>query len=202
MLDRLRTQRCSSHHDLVTRRADVHPAAAPAGDSRRAEPYLAGLVLSGRRVVVIGAGCVAARRVPALLEAGAEVELIAPEAAESLRAAAADGDLAWRRREYAAGDLEHAWYALVATDDPSVNRAVSLEAERRRVFCVRADDRHAATAWTPATSRVDGVTVGVLSGGDPHRSRRVRDALADALSALGLAATAGRSAGRSRRSAA
>lgn len=147
----------------------------------RAEPYLAGLVLTGRRVVVLGAGAVASRRIPALLDAGAGIEVIAPEASESVRTAAADGRLVWHPRRYAAGDLAGAWYVLVATDDAAANGAASLEAERDRVFCVRADDRYAATAWTPATTHVDGVTVGVLSGGDPRRSRRVRDLLVAAL---------------------
>lgn len=148
------------------------------------EPYLAGLVLRGRRVVVLGAGQVAARRVPVLLDAGAQIEIIAPTAVGSLQDAATAGRLGWHRRRYAVGDLEQAWYVLVATDDPAANRAASIEAERSRVFCVRSDDRGAATAWTPATRSVDGVTVGVLSGGDPHRSRQVRDALVEVVSRL------------------
>lgn len=160
----------AGHDDQVTIASPTPP-----------EPYLAGLVLQGRRVVVLGGGPVAARRVPVLLDAGAQVEIIAPAVVASLRAAAIGGRLLWHRRAYVAGDLENAWYVLVATDDPAANRAASAEAERRRVFCVRSDDRGAATAWTPATSRVDGVTVGILAGGDPHRSRQVRDALVEVL---------------------
>ena len=53
--------------------------------------YPLGLKLSGRRVLVVGAGPVAARRVPALLAEGAAVELVAPGAHEDLRALAEDG---------------------------------------------------------------------------------------------------------------
>jgi uroporphyrin-III C-methyltransferase/precorrin-2 dehydrogenase/sirohydrochlorin ferrochelatase len=45
------------------------------------------------------------------------------------------------------------------------------------VFCVRADDRHAATAWTPAVTRHGPVTVAVLGGGDPRRAVAVRDSV-------------------------
>ena len=43
-------------------------------------------------------------------------------------------------RAYADGDLDGAWYVLACTDDPQVNAAVVAEAERSRIFCVRADD--------------------------------------------------------------
>ncbi|MGW4298134.1 uroporphyrinogen-III C-methyltransferase, partial [Micromonospora chersina] len=51
----------------------------------------------------------------------------------------------------------------------------------RRIFCVRADDRAAATAWTPAVTRHGPVTVAVLGGGDPRRAMSVRDAVRELL---------------------
>ncbi len=70
---------------------------------------------------------------------------------------------------------------LIATDDPDANAAASAEAEARRVWCVRSDDAEAATAWTPATGRSEGVTVAVLTGRDPRRSAAVRDAVVEGL---------------------
>ena len=67
----------------------------------------------------------------------------------------------------------------VAVDDPAAAAAVSAAADERRIFCVRADDRHAATAWTPAVTRHGPVTVAVLGGGDPRRAMAVRDAIRD-----------------------
>ena len=138
-------------------------------------PYLSGLRLGGRRVVVVGAGQVAERRLVRLLEAGAAVQVIAPQASARIVRLDRAGRLHWIPRRYAEGDLEGAWYVLAATDDPSCNEQVSAEAERRHIFCVRADDREQATAWTPATGEIDGVQVGVLAGGDHRRSRRIRD---------------------------
>lgn len=142
-----------------------------------APAYLSGLRLSGRLVVVIGAGGVAERRLDRLLEAGAEITVIAPQATDLIKGLAAKGALTWLPRAYAEDDLDGAWYALVATDDHDCNDRVSAEAEQRRIFCVRSDDRHAATAWTPASGQVDGVQLGVLAGGDHRRSRRIRDHL-------------------------
>ncbi|URN11587.1 uroporphyrinogen-III C-methyltransferase [Streptomyces radiopugnans] len=143
--------------------------------------YPVGLRLTGRRVVVLGGGTVAQRRLPALLAAGADVLLIAPSATPSVEAMAEAGELRWERRAYRPGDLDGAWYAVVATDDAEANAAASAEAEERRVWCVRSDDADAATAWTPATGRSEGVTVAVLTGRDPRRSAAVRDAVVEGL---------------------
>jgi uroporphyrin-III C-methyltransferase/precorrin-2 dehydrogenase/sirohydrochlorin ferrochelatase len=91
--------------------------------------------------------------------------------------------LDWQRRPYAEGDLEDAWYAVAATDDAAVNAAVVAEAQRRRIFCVRADDGDQGSAVTPAVGEHEGLTVGVLSGGEPRRSAAVRTALIEALHA-------------------
>jgi len=61
-------------------------------------PYLLGLRLDGRRVLVVGGGAVATRRIPALLDAGADVELVSPEVTASLEDLAAAGRIRWSRR--------------------------------------------------------------------------------------------------------
>jgi uroporphyrin-III C-methyltransferase/precorrin-2 dehydrogenase/sirohydrochlorin ferrochelatase len=146
-----------------------------------APAYPVGLRLSGRRVVVLGGGQVAQRRLPPLVAAGADLVLVSPSATPSVEAMADAGELRWERRAYRAGDLAEAWYALIATDDPAANAEASAEAEARRVWCVRSDDAEAATAWTPATGRSEGVTVAVLTGRDPRRSAAVRDAVVEGL---------------------
>jgi uroporphyrin-III C-methyltransferase / precorrin-2 dehydrogenase / sirohydrochlorin ferrochelatase len=143
--------------------------------------YLAGLTLAGRRVVVVGGGTVAQRRLPRLVASGAQVEVISPAATPSVEAMASSGTVTWHRRPYTDGDLTDAWYVLCCTSDPTVNEAVSTEAERQRVFCVRADDGDAGTAVTPATGDHDGLLVGVLAGGAFRRSAAVRDELLTAL---------------------
>ncbi|WFF01038.1 uroporphyrinogen-III C-methyltransferase [Micromonospora sp. WMMD964] len=144
-------------------------------------PYPLGLRLHGRRVVVVGGGAVATRRVPALLDAGADVLLVAPELTPALRARADAGRLHWVPRRFAPEDLDGAWLVQVAIDDPIAAASVSALAAERRIFCVRADDRSAATAWTPAVTRHGPVTVAVLGGGDPRRAMTVRDAIRELL---------------------
>jgi uroporphyrin-III C-methyltransferase/precorrin-2 dehydrogenase/sirohydrochlorin ferrochelatase len=145
------------------------------------DPYLVGLDLAGRRVVVVGGGPVAQRRLVGLLAAGADVEVVAPAITPAVEGMAAARELRWTERPYADGDLDGAWYAIACTDDPEVNAAVGAEAQRRRVFCVRADHAPAGSAVTPATGRHDGLTVGVLAGRRPRRAAAVRTALVEAL---------------------
>ncbi|MDV5144456.1 uroporphyrinogen-III C-methyltransferase [Streptomyces sp. SBC-4] len=155
--------------------------------------YPVGLRLAGRRVVVLGGGQVAQRRLPALIAAGADITLISPSATPSVEAMAEAGEIAWVKRRYEDGDLADTWYALVATTDATANAAASAEAERTRTWCVRSDDAEAATAWTPATGRDAGITVAVLTGHDPRRSAAVRDAIVEGLRDGSLAAPAHRS---------
>ena len=145
--------------------------------------YPLALKLDGRRVLVVGGGAVATRRMPALLAAGARVDLVSPALTPALRAYVEAGRLTWQERRFAPSDVDGAWLVQVAVDDPVAAAEVSVAAEERGVFCVRADDRDAATAWTPAITRHDQVTVAVTDGGDRKRALAVRDLIAAALEA-------------------
>ena len=133
--------------------------------------------LSGRLAVVIGGGAVALRRVQGLVEAGARVTVVAPDIADVL----AELPVTVRSRRYRDGDLAGAWFAHAATDDASVNAAVADEAERRHIWCVRADRGAASAARMPAVTRQGEITVAVTAGGDPRRSQRLRSAISLAL---------------------
>jgi uroporphyrin-III C-methyltransferase / precorrin-2 dehydrogenase / sirohydrochlorin ferrochelatase len=144
-------------------------------------PYLLGLRLAGRRVTIIGGGAVATRRVPVLLDSGADVAVISPELSPLLRDLAAAGRIQWIERGYARGDCAGAWLVEACSSDPGVNSAVADEADAAGVWCVRADDAAASRAWTPASGQAGDVRVGVLTG-DPRRSAEVRDAVVEGLS--------------------
>jgi uroporphyrin-III C-methyltransferase/precorrin-2 dehydrogenase/sirohydrochlorin ferrochelatase len=130
---------------------------------------------------MVGGGHVAQRRVPGLLAAGAVVTVVSPEVTPAIEALAEAGEITWDRRRFVDADLDDAWYVVAATDDHVANVAVSEAAEARRIFCVRADDATAASAWTPAVGRHAGVTVAVLGNRDPRRSAAVRDEILEGL---------------------
>jgi uroporphyrin-III C-methyltransferase/precorrin-2 dehydrogenase/sirohydrochlorin ferrochelatase len=155
------------------------------------DPYLLGLRLRDRRVVVVGGGAVATRRIPALLDVGADILLVSPSATVSLEGLAAAGRIRWEKRRYAVGDCAGAWLVCACTSNPAVNTAIAAEAEQHRIWSVRADDAQASAAWTPASGRADDVQVGVLSG-DPRRSAAIRDAIVAGLRTGQLSARHGR----------
>lgn len=143
--------------------------------------YLVGLRLAGKKAVVIGGGTVAQRRVPMLIGAGADVHVVARAATPAVEALAEqEPGITLQLRDYREGDLEGAWYAIAATDDPAVNAAVVAEAESRHIFCVRADSAREGTAVTPASFDHDGLLVGVLAGGEHRRSAAIRSAIREA----------------------
>ncbi|OBA81698.1 uroporphyrinogen-III C-methyltransferase [Mycobacterium sp. 1164966.3] len=141
-------------------------------------PYLVGLRLAGKKVVVVGGGTVAQRRLPLLIASGADVHVISRSAT---RAVEAMEGITLLVREYRDGDLDGAWYAIAATDDPQVNAAVVADADRRRIFCVRADIALEGSAVTPASFSYAGLSVGVLAGGEHRRSAAIRSAIREAL---------------------
>ena len=132
------------------------------------------LDLRGKRVLVVGGGAVATRRVETLLADGADVVVVAPVASPRLRALAEDGRISWRRRPFDYSDVCGAWLVHAATDSERVNRAVADESHRRRIWAVRADRADASAAHTPAVAEVAGVVVSVTSG-DPRRTVAIRD---------------------------
>ena len=140
--------------------------------------YLVGLRLTGKKVVVVGGGTVAQRRLPLLIANGADVYVITRSATPAVEGMSG---ITLTLREFRDGDLDGAWYAIAATDDPDVNEAVVAEAERLHIFCVRADVAREGTAVTPASFEYEGLSVGVLAGGEHRRSAAIRSAIHEAL---------------------
>ncbi|MEX1009151.1 MAG: bifunctional precorrin-2 dehydrogenase/sirohydrochlorin ferrochelatase [Acidimicrobiia bacterium] len=102
--------------------------------------YPVNLVVDGRRCVVVGAGRIAARKISALLDAGADVQVIAPDVGSEVRGWADAGKLELVDRTFEPADLDGAWLATTATGDPAVDHAVFFAAEERHVWVNSADD--------------------------------------------------------------
>ena len=143
--------------------------------------YLVGLRLAGKKVVVVGGGSVAQRRMPAAARQRRRRPRHHPGGDARGRGVPERDGITLELRDFRDGDLDGAWYAIAATDDPAVNAAVVAEAERRGIFCVRADVARDGTAVTPASFEYDGLSVGVLAGGEHRRSAAIRSAIHEAL---------------------
>ncbi len=143
--------------------------------------YPTSLRLLGRPVLVVGGGTVASRRAKALLDAGAQVMLVAPVLSAPARALADAGLLTWHARGYESADMAGAWYAVAATNNKGVDAQVAADAEANRTWCVNGSDAQESAAWTPAVATVQDIKVAVNAGGDPLRAVAIRNAIAASL---------------------
>lgn len=121
--------------------------------------------LAGKRVLVAGAGRVAARKVRLLLAHGARPLVVAPRATAGLRALAAAGRISWRARRCRADDLRGVWLAIAATDDRAVNAALSRACRRRRLWCNAVDDLGQCSVIAMAVRRRRGAVVAAGTDG-------------------------------------
>ena len=136
------------------------------------------LNLKERSCVVVGGGEVAERKIQSLLECGARVTIISPEATPAIQERARTGEVVWEPREYADGDLKGAFVAIAATDRRKVNEAIADEATRERVILNVVDDPDLCTFIAPAVVRRGDVTVALSTGGaSPALARKIREEL-------------------------
>jgi precorrin-2 dehydrogenase/sirohydrochlorin ferrochelatase len=129
-----------------------------------------------RKIVVIGGGKVASRKVEALLLAGARVIVISPVLAPELEILALSGSVETLRRTYREGDLDGAFLAIAATDDPQVNHLVWSEAVGRNCLINVVDDPQHSNFTLPAVVHRGEMSIAISTGGSsPALARRLRE---------------------------
>lgn len=140
--------------------------------------YPISLDIDGKRCVVIGGGEVALRKVSALLEHDAIVQVVSPELCPELEELFAAGRIMAAERPYADGDLAGAFVAIAATDDANINRKVASEAERRGLLVNVVDVPGLSNFIVPSQLRRGDLSIAVSTGGaSPALARRIRERL-------------------------
>ncbi len=134
--------------------------------------------LTGRTVLVVGGGIVAARKVKALLKRQIRVTVVAPEICPELQELTNDSDLVIHRRSYQKGDLAEHWLVIAATDDSELNQKVFAEAAEARIFCNVVDQPELCTFHVPAVVRQGLLQIAISTGGaSPALAKRIRQEL-------------------------
>jgi siroheme synthase-like protein len=123
------------------------------------------LDLAGRPTLVAGAGKVALRKVKGLLEAGARVTVVSPEALPEFERLG----VRLLKRRFRRSDLNGIALAFAATNDRKANRAVALEAARRGIPVNVADCPEECDFLVPARVRSGDVQIAVSTGGRSPR---------------------------------
>jgi precorrin-2 dehydrogenase/sirohydrochlorin ferrochelatase len=133
------------------------------------------LKLAGRRCVVVGAGPLAESKIASLLDAGAQVVVIAPEATPGVQELAAAGKLRWLNRPFAAGDLNEAFLVVAATGSPESDEAVFREGRQSGVLCNAVDDPPRCDFYYGAVVRRGPLQIAISTGGaSPALAARLR----------------------------
>ncbi len=136
------------------------------------------LNLNGRRCVIFGGGTVAEGKIGRLLDSGAQVQVISPDATPGIRQYATEGSVSWEQRKYRQGDLEGAFIAIAATNVREVNRRIFEECEERGVMLNAVDDPPNCSFIAPSIVQRGPVTVAISTGGlSPALARRLRESL-------------------------
>jgi precorrin-2 dehydrogenase / sirohydrochlorin ferrochelatase len=143
--------------------------------------YVACLMLAGRPCLVVGGGEIGLEKVEGLLACGAEVTLVAPDAAPALREYSDEGSIAWERRQYQRSDLEGKLLVIAATSDTEVNIAVHDDAERRQMLCNVVDVPPLCNFILPAIVRSGPLAIAIsTAGASPALAKRMKREIADA----------------------
>lgn len=141
--------------------------------------YIACLRLRGRRCVVVGGGEVGLEKVEGLLACEGDVVLIAPDAVPELQALAAEGSIAWERREYRTDDLERTFIAIAATNTTDVNIGVYEDAERRAMLVNVVDVPPLCNFILPAIVRTGPLAIAIsTAGASPALAKRMKREIA------------------------
>ena len=135
-------------------------------------PFPVNLGLAGQPVLVVGGGPVAARKVHALLRAGAKVTVAAPTATAEI---SEHPDITWHQRPYRPGEVAAFRLVVTATDDPAVNALVAHDCEAANIFVNSADDPANCTFTLPSVARRGNLQVAVSTNGQsPALARWLR----------------------------
>ncbi|MGE5280165.1 MAG: bifunctional precorrin-2 dehydrogenase/sirohydrochlorin ferrochelatase [Deltaproteobacteria bacterium] len=136
------------------------------------------LRLRGHRVLVVGGGLVAERKITGLLASRARVRVVAPRATQTVRRLAAAKRLEWRRRRVRSDDLGGVDVVIAATNDTQSNERVSAWARAARTWVNVVDDQRLSTFITPAVVRCrQGIVAVYTDGRDPRLSRDLKNYL-------------------------
>jgi len=136
------------------------------------------LDIQGRRCLVVGGGGVGTRKVKTLLACGAKVTVVSPEISDQLQTLAESEPLTLKPRPYRTEDIEGMFLVIGASDDETLNRQISGDAERRNTLCNIADRPEKCNFILPSILRREDLVITIsTSGRSPALAKKLRKTL-------------------------
>ena len=135
--------------------------------------------LSKRKVVVVGGGRIATRKLQELIRCGAQPPVVAPAVSTEILEWAESSKVLLDRRAYKSGDRDDATFIFICTDDPAANKAVRSEI-RPNQFLNDTTDRNNSDFINLATLRQHDYLVAVSTyGNDPRKAKQILHEIAE-----------------------
>lgn len=135
------------------------------------------LRLEGKKVVVIGGGRVAERKVTGLLGTGPLITVISPQATDKLKGLASSGLIEWLEKSFSKEDIEGAFLIFAATNDNELNQSIKMAAGEQQLVTI-ADDPDGSDFHVPSQIQRGRLSIAVSTGGaSPTLARKIREQL-------------------------
>jgi len=132
------------------------------------------LRLAGKKIVVVGGGKVAERKINGLIGTQADITVVSPEVSTKINKLAAAGEINWLARAFAIEDSKDAFMIFAATNDQEVNQAIKNAAEAHQLVTI-ADDPEGSDFQVPAKIQRGRLTIAVSTGGaSPTLARNIK----------------------------
>ena len=143
--------------------------------------------LSGKDILFVGGGSIAARRIGVLQPFTEEITVVAPEAEGSIIELTEAGEVSWITREFDEGDLEGRDIVFAATDDKELNAEIAEKCRERGILVNVSSDKELCDFYFPEIVMQGETVVGVSASGQDHKkARRVRERIQDILTEEGI----------------
>ena len=140
--------------------------------------YPISLVLTGKAVLVVGGGEVAARKVKGLLDCETRITVVSPQLTSELRQLSGQGACLWLEKTYDTSDLESVDLVFACTDAEDLNARISQDATERQLLVNVADRPDLCTFFLPSVLRRNSLSIAVSTdGSSPLTARLIRESL-------------------------
>lgn len=136
------------------------------------------LKITARKCLVVGGGAVGTRKALSLVACGAIVTVVSPEATDTLKALAREGDITLKTRPYRPSDMDGMFLVFGATNTEALNRQINQDAEQLNTLCNIADRPEVCNFILPATVKRDDLVIAIsTSGKSPAFAKQLRKQL-------------------------
>ncbi len=128
--------------------------------------------ISEKKIVVIGGGKIATRRIKALLDFADKILVIAPKVSDDILQMGKDGRILFERRTYNEKDINGADIVLAATDNVSLNDEIYTNCKHLGIMVNVASDKEKCDFYFPGIVKKDSIIIGISAGGNDHKGAK------------------------------